>query len=440
MTIQTARLDLQLDQLNIAYDALPEGLPRSPSALLVMPVLANINNQLAFVLMDQTSALIYGQLPDHFQNLESLSPERILHFTNQYGLKKITLLCHKAPVYIDRRLLAHEKLILPVGDKTHYLALKTNDLVSELGQQVTLVDLPQMDISPEPHLNESVFSRKRIEAVMKGIDSLPPFPGTARKIIELSMSDDYNVSMIVDILKTDAMVASHILGLANSAMFSTTHSQVSTIHQAVMRLGTLSTMHYAMQLSMMRSFRVDAHLTHMVRFAAYNSLLCAFGGRQVAISRGHAHDTNAYLIGLMHNLGELLMISHYPEQAGLFSTLQSINPHLSREALSRHVFKVGFATCTDVMMESWNQPDIVRKTLADMARLDHLVEGSSGHDIRTWQVALLDEGHIPYSHAPQGWRHIPTQKDNSSLVKRHAVDIEKFLSYSQTMSSAATRT
>lgn len=430
--MQTSRLDAQLDALGVDYQLLGEGLPRAPFAKPSFPVLAKVAGTISFFLMAKDSILTLRNAPHGIGKLETFNAEDQRKLSKNLGLEKMTLLCGKAQVYFDAKLLNEPRLTLPVGDKTRYLSVLTEDLISVLGDKLKVIELPALEITPDDLLDGSDFSRARVRQAMNNISSIPPFPVTARGIIELSQKPEFDIDELVRIVDRDSPIVSSLLSWANAVAIKGTRGEVSSLTGAIQRLGTRATMDYALQASMMKSFRTEKALAPLVQFACFNSLHSAHGAK--AVSSLHQTDDEAthaaYLAGLMYNLGELLMIQCFPERAREYLITQGINPHLSRELLSREMFKVSFASSTDLLMDAWAMPSAISAAGRDLASYNDEGQNKVAADIRLWQVNMLDAGRMPYAHAPFGWEHLPVFPLGQEIARRSEAKIQEFLSFS----------
>ncbi len=69
---------------------------------------------------------------------------------------------------------------------------------------------------------------------------LPVFPGAAFELRQLLTSDDASIDQISKVISKDQAIASHVMKLANSAFYSGVNGNISTIRDAILRLGIQS--------------------------------------------------------------------------------------------------------------------------------------------------------------------------------------------------------
>lgn len=75
-----------------------------------------------------------------------------------------------------------------------------------------------------------------IDGILKSIDTIPAFPATIQKVIELLRDEDYAVNDLVNVIKYDQAVTANILKISNSAYFGV-RQKIKTIPDAVIYLG-----------------------------------------------------------------------------------------------------------------------------------------------------------------------------------------------------------
>ena len=431
-----SRLDWQLDQLGIEHSLLEAGLPRRPLAKPCFPVVVKINGGVSVCLLSEQSILTPRNLPVQITSLETFGPERQRQLAGQLGLSRMTLLFNKSKLYLDKRLMDTQTLVLPCGDQEHYLEVDTAELLRAFGDLVVPTDYPELTITHEDLLDNSSFSKMRVLQAMDGISEIPPFPVTARSIIELSMKPDFDIDRLVSIIERDAPIVSSLLSWSNAAGLNNGRGEISSVRDAINRLGTRMTMDYALQSSMMNSFRTTRELAPIVQFASFNSLHSAFGARYVSTLAHSNHQGDSYLAGLMHNLGELLMVQCFKERSRDYLIHQEINPQISREILSREIFKISFAQATDHLMHNWNMPSQVTDACRALASFADGGHNEIAADIRLWQVMMLDTGLIPYANAPYGWEMLERFPLGRVIIDNSRTKINEFHNFAMTVGRA----
>ncbi len=84
-----------------------------------------------------------------------------------------------------------------------------------------------------------------IDSLIKKADELQPLPGSVVKLVSLLSGTESNVEEITDCIRVDPALTVKLLRMANSA-FSGSAMTITTVHEAVSRLGTRRVLSLAM--------------------------------------------------------------------------------------------------------------------------------------------------------------------------------------------------
>lgn len=139
-------------------------------------------------------------------------------------------------------------------------------------------------------------------------DELPAFPTTATKLLELLEQPALEPRALVELIQTDAPVAAQVLKLANSAAF-TRGVEISTVQLAAVRLGVRTVTAVALAASTralldQQERQIRARFRERWRSLSDSSLRVATGARELARKLGRSNAEEAFLAGLMVDLGK----------------------------------------------------------------------------------------------------------------------------------------
>jgi len=135
---------------------------------------------------------------------------------------------------------------------------------------------------------------------------LPLLPETATKLLGICNDVSSPPSQIADCIRRDQSIASHVLRMANSAMFMA-GAPVVSLQQAVARLGIHRIRDIVMIVSCQsRVFDVEGFADY-VRDSFRNSLAAAVFGQEIARAR-RLNVEDAFLCGLLHDIGRPVLL------------------------------------------------------------------------------------------------------------------------------------
>ncbi len=143
---------------------------------------------------------------------------------------------------------------------------------------------------------------------------LPSLPEVTLRALEACHQDD-SYRKISDIVSTDAALASRVLAVANSALYGPA-TQLHSIDQALLRLGT----HRFQTLLLTAALRqmlleLGADQWQQLRDFWRLSLTTALTARALATLTRYPEPDQAFMLGMLHNIGELLALKTPPGEA-----------------------------------------------------------------------------------------------------------------------------
>jgi HD-like signal output (HDOD) protein len=205
-----------------------------------------------------------------------------------------------------------------------------------------------------------VKAKGSMAATVATVQGLKPFPLVARKVISLMSNPNYKVSEITKVIEEDPSLASNVLRVANSALFSGL-SQSKTVSQAVVRLGSRSLQELVVSITVAGLFK-DVH--------GIGKTIRDHCAGTAAIVRTLARDVaaealeGAFLSGLMHDLGKLLLMQTREIQYEKLFDFKG--PPMPDQIHLKERAALGFdhAVLAGQVLSSWHVPDPVPKVVA----------------------------------------------------------------------------
>ena len=146
------------------------------------------------------------------------------------------------------------------------------------------------------------------------IARLPAMPQILIKLIEHLAADDLGMQELAALVAKDAGMTSKILGVANSSAYYRASRSVG-LEQSLVALGTDMIKTLVISESVFQTFNNFPHSGSTdLRAFWKNSLTAAVIARDLAKKLGYAHAEEAYLAGLLHNVGRLALLSTAPKE------------------------------------------------------------------------------------------------------------------------------
>jgi HD-like signal output (HDOD) protein/prolyl-tRNA editing enzyme YbaK/EbsC (Cys-tRNA(Pro) deacylase) len=291
------------------------------------------------------------------------------------------------PTLVDQRLLAQEVVLLDSGadellevNRDDFAVLVADALVGDVC--VALTDLEhrrQQAGSDEDEILNAVktFTSKRIRQRLEETLELPPLPETAQRIIKLRVDPNADISDLANIVETDPSLAAQVVSWASSPYYSAP-GKIKSIHDAIVRvLGFDMVLNLALGLALGKTMSMPKDgpngSTPYWQQAVYNA--AAVEGLVTAIPRENRPGFGmAYLSGLLHNFGWLVLAEVFPPQFSNICRFMEANRHVPPHLVEFHILGVTREQMSSWLMQLWNMPVEVVVALRQQNSLDSEME------------------------------------------------------------------
>ena len=146
------------------------------------------------------------------------------------------------------------------------------------------------------------------------ISKIPNLPHSLIKLIDMCNSKDRDLQKIGQLIAADVSLSARVLQLANSA-FIGSRNKFTDIGQAVIYLGIDTVRNLAISVSVFETFNsVNPDRTLNLSRFWYHSFLTAVIAKTFSEKLGYADPAEAYLTGLLHDIGKLLLFVSFPKK------------------------------------------------------------------------------------------------------------------------------
>ncbi len=157
-------------------------------------------------------------------------------------------------------------------------------------------------------------SKEQIFSQIRESSPLPSLPHLLVKLIDACDDENVPISAISPIVAKDTSLSSKVLQLVNSAYFGLNRTY-SNLDQAIIYLGAGTIKNLAITASVQQVFKgIRKESGFKMGHFWYHSLLCATLGKRIALAVHHTNREEAYLAGLLHNIGHLILFVNFPKE------------------------------------------------------------------------------------------------------------------------------
>ena len=206
--------------------------------------------------------------------------------------------------------------------------------------------------------SQQVVNSDRIREYMGHIGKLPSLPNVFHEVSEAIDSDQASVKQIASIIRKDGAMVAKVLQLANSPVFFGS-GRLSSIEQAITRFGMAQLKQLVLQCSLFECFEPGKGAPDFMANSFWKySLAVAELAKQISLAEGQTEDRpdQAYIAGLMHEMGYLILVEHSPDGFGELCELLDEDTRDTPIALEHQVLDVGHNEAGAYLLGLWNIP------------------------------------------------------------------------------------
>ena len=254
------------------------------------------------------------------------------------------------------------------------------------------LDTESAENAKQPNWPTAVQLRHRIQA----LNELPPMPAMAQQLLRLRLNPQASADDLAKIVELDPSLAAQVVSYAGSAYYGYLGT-IGSLRDAITRvLGFEMVMNMALGLAIGKTLSIPAQgplgLVAYWRHAVTSAALAERLAKQLPKHLG-VRPGMAYLAGLLHDFGYLLLGHVFKPGFHQLNRLISFNPDLPLVDLETHMLGVRHDQLGAWLMRSWEMPD----ELTVVARWHHAEDYQGEHAGYLRVVMLVDRLLKPYT-------------------------------------------
>jgi HD-like signal output (HDOD) protein len=249
-------------------------------------------------------------------------------------------------------------------------------------------------------VNSDVLTPQGLVSTIKDLVTLPE---VALRIAQMVDDPTSSATDIGREISHDVALAARLLRVANSAAFGQ-HGKIATISRAITVLGVRQVRDLTVGLTAIRAFDgIGNELVTMESFWRH-SVLCGVAAGQIAARRARSRDETPFIAGLLHDIGQLVLLSRAPQLArqALLMSVDSFDD-LGLFQCERKVMGFDHAAVGLALAQHWGMP----RTLQECIEFHHEPELAQEYplEVATIHIAnsvavLAEIGSCDLSDAP----------------------------------------
>jgi len=178
---------------------------------------------------------------------------------------------------------------------------------------------------------------------------LPSFPDVVINIRTALEDPSCSSERLADVVRTDPVLVARLLMSANSAFHNRAGIEITDLNLAISRLGFEVVRNTAITLAMEQIFSASQHkeLNYAVGEIWSNSLSLASMSFVIARNSGRVNPDNAFLCGLLHEIGKLYILTKAQDFPALMGDAESLETVMQQwySSVGRSIVEAwGFST------------------------------------------------------------------------------------------------
>jgi HD-like signal output (HDOD) protein len=192
---------------------------------------------------------------------------------------------------------------------------------------------------------------------------LPSLPDVVIKIRNMLEKDNADFVQISQAVSVDPVLVSRLFVFANSAYYNRANVKIDTLEGAIGRLGFEVVRNTAMSIAMKQLYEAEkhSHSASQLRAVWARSMKLSCMAYAVAKRRPDINEETAFLCGLLHDVGQLYIITKAEDFPDLLGDAKSMQA----------VFDEWNAQISRSIIESWGFPDPVIESADPHSYADH---------------------------------------------------------------------
>lgn len=307
---------------------------------------------------------------------------------DQYALRAIPAIpdITGIPTIVDSSLLENssEYAYLDVGESDQLLKIKRcllNEMMSKAQKNSftrLISDIQRHDEAAKDReeIVQAIekFTTLRIKQRIEDTLELPPLPQSAQDIIRLRADPDADSNELSTIVEKDPSLAAQVVSWAASSFYSAP-GNVKSVHDAIIRvLGFDLVMNLSMGLSLGKTLNLPENEPEGFTPYWQKALWMALGTTALISKIEPAYRPSygmAYLSGLLHNFGYLILAHVFPPHHALICRYMEANPHVDPSLIEAHCLELTSEQVGALLMNVWSLPDQVVSAIRHQKNPDY---------------------------------------------------------------------
>ena len=200
------------------------------------------------------------------------------------------------------------------------------------------------------------------DRALRSLGELPPFSPILNKLQATLADENVSFAKIAELIEKDTVLAGNVLRLVNSALYGH-RGTINSVSHAVSLIGVVKLRNTAMTLSVSRMWN-SAKTPKGWSSVKFNlhAVATAIMSDSLAQRVPVVYPEGAFVAGLLHNIGLLLIAISLPAEYEEIRRLHQSNSHSLAEC-EKEVLGLDHAEISAAVLAEWNLPEPIQKAV-----------------------------------------------------------------------------
>ena len=236
-------------------------------------------------------------------------------------------------------------------------------------------------------------------------------PEVLHKVSALIDSDNYTAEQLAALITQDPVLAADVIKLVNSAGYQLGTQEVTSLQEAVVRLGGSPIKSIVLTIVMQNITEIKPiYFKLFGKHLWQHSLTTALWAKKLAKSSGEDPDL-AYFLGLIHDVGKIALFKLIVDEMNIGDPQFRPSSKLFRRMMTKHSLRL-----SALIAQSWLLPGPVVKALYEQSQSSPVLQHTGPGKLLV-QANLYSEIHLLLA---QGYI---SQQQATEFCREHQLDI-----------------
>lgn len=231
-----------------------------------------------------------------------------------------------------------------------------------------------------------VAGRPTLDQLVRKIDDISTLPQVALKVMEVANDPDSGAADLKVVMEGDAALSTRVLRCVNSSAYAV-RTRITNLQQAIAFLGLKQIRNLAMTASVSELFKKDEKTGGYSRALLWRHLVSVgICSRMIAMRRKIANFEDAFLAGLLHDVGIILEDQHAHQ--GFCEVIGALRKETTLCETERSILGFDHTALGEKVAEVWSFPEVLGRAI----RCHHNSAACKGEEagiVRCVEVANL---------------------------------------------------